>query len=108
MKLRWLVILLALLTAFASDSWGQSKQQPAQKKPTQASEQAAPAEQRGTEKTPIVIDVLPPKDAAEKAKRDADEQEKKSRYDLALVILTGILAAIGFMQTIVFTWQGFN
>jgi len=106
MKRRWLVILPALLTAFASDSWGQSKQQLPPKEPTQASEQAAPAEQRGTEKSPIVVDVLPPKDAAEKAKRDADEQEKKSRYDLVLVILTGILAAIGFMQTIVFTWQG--
>src|SRR6266478_4838934 len=59
MRFRCLAIALALLAAFTSDSWGQSKQPPPNKQTTQP-----PAtDQRGTDQVPLAVKVLPAQDA---------------------------------------------
>lgn len=110
MRFRCLVIALTLWAAFASDSWGQSKQ-PSPK----ASQQKATQQERGTEESPVVVKVLPaekPKDelARETEKQEADRQLVKLTSDLAhytrllfwatgfLALVTGGLVYFGFRQ----------
>src|SRR6266851_5118195 len=75
MRLGCLMITMALLVAFAPDSWGQSKQPPAQNK---AAQPPAP-DQRGTEQAPLGVKVLSAQDAkdqADKFERERERQEK--------------------------------
>lgn len=104
LKRRSVVLALALCLALAWDSWGQSSDHPQPK--AQKTKQAAAADQRGTKQAPIVVEVLPAKDADEKTNRDEEERKNKNNADWWLVKLTGILAAIGFLQLLVFGWQG--
>jgi len=64
---------LAFVAAFASDSWGKSKRAP---QPETQSTQTNTPEQRGPEKSPVVVKVLPTQEADEKAKADAKEHDK--------------------------------
>ena len=62
---------------------------------------------RGTEKAPAIVKVLPaPKSEAEAA-QDAKEKEEKAATDRWLVGLTGVLAVVGFLQLLVFGGQAF-
>ncbi len=83
MKLRCLVIALVFLTAIASDSWGESKQQS-----PKASQQTTSQEERGTEKSPVVVKVL----KAEKTPDELNSEKEKQESDRLLVSLTGDLA----------------
>jgi hypothetical protein len=83
MRLRCLAISLALLEAFASDSWGQSKQ-PSPKTGQQNSAQ----QERGTDNSPVVVKVIP----TEKSKDDLAREIEKQESDRQLVKLTGDLA----------------
>jgi len=78
-----LVIALALLAAFASESWGQSKQTP-----SKASQQRATQQERGTEDSPVVVKVIP----TEKSKGDLDAEKARQESDRQLVKLTSDLA----------------
>jgi hypothetical protein len=83
MKLFCLVIALAFVATTASDSWGQSKQ------PSPKASQQTPAQQdRGTEKAPVVVKVLP----AEKSKDELESEKAKEESERQLVKLTGDLA----------------
>src|ERR1035437_6208915 len=105
MRLRCLVIGLMFLAAFASDSWGQSKQKIPREEPKTAQQPAA-SDQRGTEQSPTIVKIIPTPKTAEKAEADRQEREDKSKSDWSLVKLTGALAFIGFLQLLVFGWQG--
>ena len=100
-----------ILAAFASDSWGQSKQ-PSSK----ATQQKSNEQDRGTESSPVVVKVMPtekPKDEleAEKTKQESDRQLVKLTGDLAnytqflfgataaLVIAAAGLVILGFYQS---------
>lgn len=104
MKLRCLVVALALLAAFASDSWGQSRRNPPEK--TTPAQQPAAPDQRGTEQSPLVVKSIPTPKTHEETAADEAEKKDKSNSDWWLVKLTGVLAGIGFLQLIVFAWQG--
>ena len=83
MKLRCLVIALVFLTAIASDLWGELKQQS-----PKASQQTTSQEERGTEKSPVVVKVL----KAEKTPDELNSEKEKQESDRPLVSLTGDLA----------------
>jgi hypothetical protein len=83
MRLLCLVMVLTFLAAFASESWGQSKQ-PSSK----ASQQNAAQQERGTEKSPVVVKAL----SAEKPKDELDRETEKQEADRQLAKLTGDLA----------------
>jgi hypothetical protein len=83
MKVRCVAIVLALLVAFASDSWAQSKQNP-----SKASQQKATRQERGTEDSPVVVKIIP----TEKSKGDLEAEKAKQESDRQLVKLTGDLA----------------
>ncbi len=68
-------------------------------------QQATKPEERGTEQAPLVIKVLPPLNEHEKSATEKQERQDKSESDWWLVKLTGVLAAIGVMQLIVFGFQ---
>ena len=105
MKLRCLAIVLALLAAFASDSWGQSPPKNPDSEPKSA-QQATPSDQRGTEQFPVIVKVVPTPKTAEESAADRKETENKNASDWWLVKLTAALAFIGFLQLFVFGWQG--
>src|ERR1700676_3037752 len=83
MRLRFLVTAVILLAAIASDSWGQSKP-PSPK----ASQQNTTHQDRGTEKSPVVVKVLPTEKTQTELRNDVEKQES----DRQLVKLTGDLA----------------
>jgi hypothetical protein len=101
MKLRCLVTALALLAAFASHSWGQSKQ-PAQVK--QAAQPTA-TDQRGTEQSPAIIKIIPSPKSVEETEVDRREREEKNKSDWWLIKLTAALAIVGALQLLVFGYQ---
>jgi hypothetical protein len=89
MKLRHTAIALALLAAFASDSWGQSKQAPAQSK--QSAEPPA-ADQRGTDKVPFSVKIVPAPDSKEKTDKEEHERKEKAIVDEKLAFETQRIA----------------
>lgn len=113
MKLRCLVIALALLAAFASDSWGQSKQPTPPPAQTAQPNQATKTYERGTEQTPVIIKILPTRESEEKAAADAHHESEKAENDRRLARFTellfwatGALSVIALFQLFVFGWQG--
>src|SRR4051812_48786052 len=106
MRFRCLVIALTFVAAFASDSWGQSKKFSEPNKETNAAQQTTAADQRGTEQSPLVVKSIPSPKSHEETTAEEAEKKDKSSSDWWLVKLTGILAGIGFLQLLVFGWQG--
>jgi hypothetical protein len=104
MRFGCLVIALAFLAAFASDSWGQSKRTQPQA-PTQQ-QQAAP-DQRGTEKSPVVVKVLPAQENEDKAKENAREHDEKRKFDTDTLWLSQVTVALIFLQALIFAAQAY-
>lgn len=115
MRFRCLVIALALLVAFASDSWGQSQKSFPNKQATQP-----PAtDQRGTDQVPLTVKILPAPDSEKKAQKEetdgrekietdrklASETERIANYTKWLALFTGFLFAIAVLQAGFFLWQ---
>jgi hypothetical protein len=75
---------------------------------TAPTHQVAPADQRGTETTPVVVKVLPPQKTQEEAAQEKAERQDQSAANWWLVRLTGLLAVIGAIQTVVFGVQAYR
>jgi hypothetical protein len=102
-------LALAVLVAFASDSWGQSKRPPTknQQEQAQSEQQKAAPDQRGTEQLPFIVQPLPAKKTAEiieNEKREAKEKANSDWWTWALGIFT-IIALFG--QLTVFIAQAY-
>jgi hypothetical protein len=102
------VIALAFLAANASDSWGQSKRSTPPREEAKTAQQPAATDQRGTEQSPAFVKIIPAPKTAEETEADRKEKEQKDTNDTRLVWFTGLLAGIGFLQLLVFGWQGFQ
>jgi hypothetical protein len=98
--------LVALLVALASDSWGQSKPDSPPREQAKTAQQSASKDQRGTEQFPAFVKIIPTQKTPEEAEADRKEKEQKDTNDTRLVWFTGLLACIGFLQLLVFGWQG--
>jgi hypothetical protein len=93
------LFLVVLATAIASDSSGQSKENP-----PKASQQSTAQQERGTEQSPVTVKVLkseksPDELKVEQEKQEADRQlvaftEELAKYTQKLFIATSALAAI--------------
>ena len=73
------------------------------------------SDQRGTPKLPLVIEIIPTEDDKKEASENAGERKEKLQLDRNLVRftqdlrdLTGVLAAIGIFQLIVFGYQAWK
>jgi len=99
------VIALTFVAAVASDSWGQSQRKPPREENKTTQQSAAP-DQRGTEQSPAIIKLIPTPKTAEETEADRKEKEDKNKSDVSMIRLTGALALIGFLQLLVFGWQG--
>ena len=120
MKRCCLVIALALATAYASDSWGESKQPPSSTNaPSKQPTQPATPDQRGTDQSPFSVKILPAPDAEkqtekqERARQEKELLDKKLAFDTQriadytwwLASLTGFLFVIAVIQAGFFFWQ---
>jgi len=75
------------------------------KEHSQGLQQASPADQRGTEQSPVVVKVLTTPKTKEEAAEEQQKESGQSSADWWMVRLTAIIAAIGILQTIVFGRQ---
>jgi hypothetical protein len=107
------VSILALLSFLISASHDPP---PSQKQQQQSTTSPHPpkTDQRGTEKTPLVVKINSPTKTQEEAAHEAEDRNEKSANDRKLVDFTGylviataVLAAIGFLQLIVFGIQSY-
>src|SRR5580658_4395213 len=80
-----------------------SQQQPQSK--SQQPQQTATTDQRGTQESPIVVKVLPATKTPEEAAEEKKDRDAKKANDGNLVILTGVLAFVGFCQLLVYGYQ---
>jgi hypothetical protein len=88
------LMLVAVLALFLNS--------PQPKKPLQ---QSAPADQRGTQESPLVVKVEPTVKTPEEAAQETQDRNQKLANDGNAVKLTGILAAIAFLQLLVYGYQ---
>jgi hypothetical protein len=114
------VIALAFVAAFASDSWGQSKKPSSSADPPSKQTTQPPAsDQRGTDKSPFSVKILPSPEAGQQAEKQERERQEKELIDKKLAFdtqriadytwwlasLTGALFAIAVMQAAFFFIQ---
>jgi hypothetical protein len=112
MTLRSLAISLALLAAFVSNSWGQSKETPPSKAKAESRAQAQPrtdeqdaaADQRGTEKFPLSVKMVGVEKTQPSADKSAKEDEKQPT-DWWMFGVTAIVAFIALLQLFAFIAQ---
>jgi hypothetical protein len=108
MGFRCLMIALALLVAFASDSFGRSKEPRFRSNPSAH-------DQLGTDQAPFAVKILPAPDA-EKQERDGKEKAETDRklaletqriadFTLWLAAFTAGLLAVALAQAGLFLWQ---
>jgi hypothetical protein len=87
MRFRCIVLALALLAAFASDSWGESRQPP-----PKTSQQNSTQQERGTDNSPVVVKVIPPERSKDDLAREDAKDKEKLAVDSRIASLTGDLA----------------
>src|SRR5580700_6876340 len=108
------VILCALALILANTDFADSQRRPENRNQTQSTQQPAATEQRGTDKSPVVIKVLPPEDAEAKTKQEAADSAAKDQFDtntLRLGIATVVVAFLQFVAIgvqAVFLWFAFK
>jgi hypothetical protein len=112
--MRWLAVL-TLVVVVAGAAWAQPTLQPpipgggeVKEPPKQVTsgDQTKPApDQRGTEATPLVAKVIMPQKTQKETAQDAEDREEKTSSDRWMVVLTGAIVFVGFIQTAVFGIQ---
>jgi hypothetical protein len=85
--------------SLVADAWGQSQRNPKLRREwsqtqsqSKEAQQAPTSDQRGTEKIPLAVKVIPTKESEEKAANDAKDREEKMELDRKLVHFNGDLA----------------
>lgn len=112
-------ILILLIVAGNAIAESQPPPQPPQASPQQAhsknTDQKTANDQRGTEKSPLIIKVLPTKGMEEEAaqtqkdrKEKAEADRKLTEYTKDLSIFTEVLAFVAILQLIVFGLQAWK
>jgi hypothetical protein len=117
---RAIILVLALLTATAlAQSQQKPPRQQARQAPSNQTAQPPTTDQRGTDKEPFTVKILPaetPKDETDKAEREkfekatadrklAFETQRVADYTLGLVSVTCLLFFIAVVQAGLFLWQ---
>src|ERR1700733_5528294 len=105
-----LLIVVLLLSGSAAHS--QRSQQNGQE--TQSTQQPTATDQRGTDQSPLVVNVLPPEAAEDKAKHEAADRAPKDKLDRNPVRLAIASIVVAFLQFVaigiqaVFLWFAFQ
>ena len=92
MRLRHLVIALMFLAAFVSDSWGQSKKSSQPQSPNNSPTQPTAPDERGTDKVPLTVKVIPSQPSEEQTKKEDREKYEKSEIEKKLAFETQRIA----------------
>lgn len=110
MRTLYCAVSVALLLLVVSGNASTQSQQPNPK--ADNAKNGAMADQRGTAKSPLVIEIIPSNNAKKDVADNTAERQEKLQLDRDLVRfteglrnLTGVLAAIGVLQLIVFSLQ---
>jgi hypothetical protein len=116
LTLRHAIVGFALLTVVVGNSSARSKHpspsegksgQPEQSQAEQT-QQGAPADQRGTEQSPVIVKVLPTENSTQNSSQVPEQRNDKSTTDWWLVVFTGLLVVVGVGQGIVFAIQAYR
>jgi hypothetical protein len=104
MRFSCLVVALALLATFASDSWGQSNQ-PSRGNEAPRAEQATKTDQRGTPNQPLSVNIVPTAEQKTDAEKKDNDAAIKAADDKKLVEYTGYQVLIGIVTFFIFVLQ---
>jgi len=107
MRALWAIALLAICFAAQSQEPSPSPAKPSQPRQHQtgSGQQQAPRNQSVTIKAPVEIKLLNTGKTSEEAKQEAEERKEKSSSDRWMVILTGVLGFLAFLQLLAFIVQ---
>ena len=100
-----ILISLVLLAALQNPTPAPRKISKPQQQQTSATQQPSPADQRGSEQSPLVVKTLVAPKTQTEADRDAEDRKAKSANDRHIVYLTAAIAAIAFLQFLVYAYQ---
>jgi hypothetical protein len=110
----WRVFLCAVVLMAVSAESAQSQRRPPNRNQTQSTQQPAATDQRGTNQAPLVVKVLPPEDAEDKAKQEAADRAAKDQFDTNTLILGIATVVVAFLQFVaigvqaIFLWFAFK
>ncbi|MGH9642624.1 MAG: hypothetical protein ACRD3Q_09365 [Terriglobales bacterium] len=102
MRLTVLIVLSVFASQLPSPIPGKSRQP---KQQHSQSAQQPPANQRGTEQSPVVVKVIPPPNNANEAEQERKDREQKTSHDRWLMVFSGVLAAVAVLQLLVYGYQ---
>jgi hypothetical protein len=112
-------LLIALVVAFASDSAAQSKKASDPNPPSSQSAQPAVSDQRGTDKMPLSVKIVPREPSKEEAAKEEAERQAKATIDKEvafetqrvadyteyLSVFTLLVVLVAVAQAGLFLWQ---
>jgi hypothetical protein len=105
LKRSWWLVLILVLAAMPSSAerlkHGQ-KDNPAQ------NEQQPKSDQRGTEKSPLIVKLLNTSKNAQQAAADTEEIKRHDQVERWTLRIYGLLAAIALFQLVAFIWQAIS
>jgi len=104
--MRYPALLIATLVLQNPTPSALKSSKPQQQKTT-TTQQPTATENRGSQDSPIFIKQLPPVQSQAEANQDTQDRKDKSANDRELVLFTGILAVVGFLQLLVFGFQAY-
>lgn len=104
LRLHHVILVMALLVALTSESQERSRHH-APTTQIQKTEQAAAQDQRGTEKQPFTVNVVPTAEQKTEAEKQKASAERKLADDEKLISYTGDLVLVGLVQFAVFLLQ---
>ncbi len=105
-------IFIVALVTFGGAAYSQ---QPAPSEPevsqpqqpgAESRQQAPPADQRGTENSPVIVKVLPAPKTKEEAERDQRERDEKSALEWNTLLLGALTLVVLALQLAAFVYQG--
>ncbi len=105
--MRSFTFIAVLLVALAQNPAPRKVIQSPLQQPSTAQKPIA-GDSRGTEQSPLVVKVLPPVGAQTEANQEVEDRWRKAANDRNLVVLTGVLAFVGFLQLLVFGYQAYK
>jgi hypothetical protein len=107
--MRLTLVALLLFSLSQSQPPGRaSKTSQSNQQQLRSTEEQPTADIRGTEKSPLIVKTIPPVKTQAELEQEARDRNAKATNDNRIVILTGILAFIGFLQTLVFGYQAYK
>jgi hypothetical protein len=103
--MRLFLVILLLFTWSQNPTPTPRKIGQPQQQHSASTQEPAPAGQRGTEQSPLIVKTLPTVKTQAETDQDTEDRRQKTANDRRLVIFTGVLAVAAILQLFVYGYQ---